>query len=90
MSAQERSNVITRVEQTQWGKRRLLAQLQVPRSTYYRWRARELQGKQECPAAIPGSPGTGLAHQRRPQYWRRPGSLQSGVAGNWPLGSQTT
>ena len=42
MSAQERSNVITRVEQTQWGKRRLLAQLQVPRSTYYRWRAREL------------------------------------------------
>lgn len=52
MSAQERSNVITRVEQTQWGKRRLLAQLQVPRSTYYRWRARELQGKQECPAAI--------------------------------------
>ena len=27
MSAQERSNVITRVEQTQWGKRRLLAQL---------------------------------------------------------------
>ena len=29
MSAQERSNVITRVEQTHWGKRRLLAQLQV-------------------------------------------------------------
>ena len=52
MSAQERSNIITRVEQTQWGKRRLLAQLQVPRSTYYRWRARELQGKQEYPAAI--------------------------------------
>ena len=36
MSAQERSNVITRVEETRWGKRRLLAQLQVPRSTYYR------------------------------------------------------
>ena len=49
MSAQERSNVITRVEQTQWGKRRLLAQLQVPRSIYYRWRARELQGKQGMP-----------------------------------------
>ena len=51
MSAQERSNVITRVEQTQWGKRpslRLLAQLQVPRSTYYRWQIAELrQGKQE-------------------------------------------
>jgi len=26
MGAQERSNVITRVEETQWGKRRLLTQ----------------------------------------------------------------
>ncbi len=45
MSAKEKSEVITRVEETRWGKRRLLAQLQVPRSTYYRWRARERQGK---------------------------------------------
>ena len=36
MSAQEKSEVLTRVEETRWGKRRLLAQLQVPRSTYYR------------------------------------------------------
>ncbi len=50
MSAQEKTEVLTRVEETRWGKRKLLAQLQVPRSTYYRWRARELQGKQECPA----------------------------------------
>ncbi len=50
MSAHEKSEVLTRVEETRWGKRRLLAQLQVPRSTYYRWRARELQWKQECPA----------------------------------------
>ena len=50
MSAQEKSEVLTRVEETRWGKRELLAQLHVPRSTYYRWRARELQGKQECPA----------------------------------------
>jgi len=48
MSAHERSNVITRVEETQWGKRKLLAELQVPKSTYYRWRALELQGKQNC------------------------------------------
>jgi len=47
MSAQERSNVISRVERAQWGKRRLLTQLQVPKSTYYRWRARERQGKQD-------------------------------------------
>ena len=50
MSAQEKSEVLTRVEETRWGKRRLLAQLQVPKSTYYRWRARELEGKQECSA----------------------------------------
>ena len=35
------------------GKTELLAQLQVPRSTYYRWRARERQGKQECLARVP-------------------------------------
>jgi len=51
MSAQERSNIITRVEQAQWGNRRLLGQLQVPMSTYYRWRARELQGKQDSSTA---------------------------------------
>ena len=47
MSAQERSNVISRVEETWWGKRKLLTQLQVPKSNYYRWRARALQGKQD-------------------------------------------
>ena len=51
MSAQERANIMTRVEQTRWGKRRLLGQLQVPRSTYYRWRARDLQGKQDSSTA---------------------------------------
>ena len=34
LSAQERSNVITRVEETRWGKRELLTQLQVPKSNY--------------------------------------------------------
>ena len=47
MSARERSNVIIRVEETRWGKRRLLTQEQVRKSTYHRWRARELQGKQD-------------------------------------------
>jgi len=47
MSAQERSNVISRVEETRWGKRKLLTQLQVPKSNYYRWRARALQGKKD-------------------------------------------
>ena len=47
LSAQERSNVISRVEETRRGKRKLLTQLQVPKSNYYRWRARALQGKQD-------------------------------------------
>ncbi|MCH2512442.1 MAG: hypothetical protein MK158_08310, partial [Dehalococcoidia bacterium] len=50
MSAQEKSEVLARVEETRGGKRRMIAHMQVPRSTYYRWRARALQGKQECPA----------------------------------------
>jgi len=50
MSAEQKSEVLTRVEETWWGKRNLLAQLRVPRSTYYRWQARQMQSKQECPA----------------------------------------
>ena len=51
MSGEEKSEVISRVEETQWGKRKLLTQLQVPKSTYYRWRARALQGKQDSSTA---------------------------------------
>ncbi len=47
MSAEEWLEVLTWVEQTQWGKRNLLAQPQVPNSTYYRWRTRQLQVKQD-------------------------------------------
>ena len=53
MSAQEKSEVLARVEETKWRKRNLLAQLQVPRITYYRWRAMERQGKRECLARVP-------------------------------------
>ena len=51
MSAQEKSEVLTRVEETRWGKRKLLTQPQVPKSNYYRWRARALQGKQDSSTA---------------------------------------
>jgi putative transposase len=61
MSAQEKSEVLTRVEETRWGKRELLAQLQVPKSTYYRWRARELEGKQECLAVSTRTPWNRLS-----------------------------
>jgi len=61
MSAQERSNIISRVEETRWGKRKLLTQLQVHKSTYYRWRARELQGKQDSSTAITQIPWNKLS-----------------------------
>ncbi len=67
MSAQEKLEVLTRVEQTQWGKRELLAQLQVPKSTYYRWRPVNFKGIKSALPSVPGSPGTGLARQKRPR-----------------------
>jgi len=78
MSAQERSNVITRVEETRWGKRKLLTQLQVPKSNYYRWRARALQGKQDSSTAStripwnklsPPEEATVLAEARESPEW---------------------
>jgi putative transposase len=45
MSLQEKEEVLAQVEQVGWGKRKLLTQLQVPRSTYYRWRSQQRQGK---------------------------------------------
>ena len=61
MSAQEKSDVLARVEETRWGKRNLLAQLRVPKSTYYRWRARELQGKQDILATASRVPWNKLS-----------------------------
>lgn len=45
MSLQEKEEVLAQVEEADWGKRKLLAQLHVPRSTYYRWRSQQRQGK---------------------------------------------
>src|ERR687896_1662672 len=45
MSLQEQEEVLAQVEEADWGKRKLLAQLHVPRSTYYRWRSQQRQGK---------------------------------------------
>jgi len=78
MSAQERSNIISRVEETQWGKRKILTQLQVPKSTYYRWRARALQGKQDSSTSStripwnklsPPEEATVLAEARESPEW---------------------
>jgi len=79
MSAQERSNIISRVEETQWGKRKILTQLQVPKSNYYRWRARALQGKQDSSTSStripwnklgPPEEATVLAEARESPEWR--------------------
>lgn len=50
MSLQEQEEVLSQVEQVGWGKRPLLAQLKIPRSTYYRWRAQRQQGKLGIPS----------------------------------------
>jgi transposase-like protein len=46
MSLQEKEEVLAQVEEAGRGKRQLLAQLQVPKSTYYRWRSQQ-QGQLE-------------------------------------------
>ena len=53
MSLQEKEEVLAQVEKAGRGKCQLLAQLQVPRSTYYRWRAQQRQGR--LGANSPGS-----------------------------------
>ena len=75
MSAQEKSEVLTRVEETRWGKRRLLASCGCPRALTTG--GGPLNGKGSRNALL-GFPGTGLAHWRRPRSWRRPGSLRNG------------
>jgi len=44
MSDQEKWEVLAQVEAVHWGKRELLAELRIPKSTYYRWRAQQLEG----------------------------------------------
>ena len=87
MSAEQKSEVLTRMEETRWGKRKLLAQLRVPRSTYYGGGPENGKGIRN---ALLESLGTGLAYRKWPRFWRRQGSLRNGAAGNWPLGSPTT
>ena len=46
MSVEERREVLAKVDEVRWGKRQKLRELDVPRSTYYRWRqqARGVEG----------------------------------------------
>ncbi|MCH7653972.1 MAG: helix-turn-helix domain-containing protein, partial [Chloroflexi bacterium] len=47
MGADEKTEVLERVEASPGSKRRVMAELGVPKSTYYRWRARQGQGRLE-------------------------------------------
>ena len=47
MSADEKVQVLERVEASPGSKRKVMAELGVPKSTYYRWRARQGQGRLE-------------------------------------------
>jgi len=45
MSADEKAEVLERVEGSPGSRRKVMGELGVPKSTYYRWRARQRQGK---------------------------------------------
>ncbi len=47
MSTDEKVHILEKVEASYGSKRQVMAELGVPKSTYYRWRARQSQGKLE-------------------------------------------
>ena len=47
MSTDEKVQVLEKVEASCGSKRKVMVELGVPKSTYYRWRARQSQGKLE-------------------------------------------
>jgi putative transposase len=63
MNLQEQEELLSQVEQVGWGKRKLLAQLKVPRSTYYRWRAQREQGKLGIPSQAKKIPWNRLSSE---------------------------
>src|SRR5918996_1341726 len=63
MSLQEQEAVLAQVEEAGWGKPKLLAQLHVPRSTYYRWQSQQRQGKLGSSSQHPKIPWNRLSSQ---------------------------
>ena len=47
MSATEKADVISKVEASPGSRRKIMAESAIPKSTYYRWRTRQRQGKLE-------------------------------------------
>ena len=45
MSVPEKREALAHMAEVQWGKRKLLVELRIPRSAYYRWRAQQLPGE---------------------------------------------
>ncbi len=45
MSTDEKAQVLEKVEASPGPKRKVMAELGVPKSTYYRWKARQSQGR---------------------------------------------
>lgn len=63
MSLQKQEEVLSQVEKLDRGKGKLLAKLQVPRSTYYRWRSQQRQGKLGSSSQNPKIPWNRLSSQ---------------------------
>jgi transposase InsO family protein len=75
MSVEERREVLAKVDEVRWGKRQKLRELDVPRSTYYRWRqqARGVEGSRSWRpwnALRPEDEATVLAVAQEMPEWR--------------------
>ncbi len=55
--------MLAQEEEAGWEKRKLLAQLHVPRSTYYRWQSQQRQGKLGSSSQNPKIPWNRLSSQ---------------------------
>ena len=63
MSTDEKAQVLEKVETSHGPKRKAMAKLHVPKSTYYRWRARQRQGRLEEDRRYPGPSWNRLSPQ---------------------------
>jgi len=54
MSADDKTEVLERVEASPGSKRKVMAELGIPKSTYYRWRARQRHGSLEAQSSSIG------------------------------------
>ena len=77
MSAAEKAEVLTKVASAPRPKGKVLRELAIPKSTYYRWlRRQDHQGLEDLQEEV-GDHGTVLLFGKNAQSWLLPGRCQS-------------